>query len=64
MIEGLKPCPFCGSKAVLLIVPANRGLSGTKWLIKCVKGCCNQMPHISDHDAVEAWNTRVDEVTK
>ena len=58
IMNELKPCPFCGGEAELLIVPANSGLSGTKWVVVCKKGCCNQYPHISDHDAIEAWNRR------
>ena len=52
----LKPCPFCGGEAELLIVPGRVA----SWLVKCKKGCCNQMPHVSDHDAIEEWNTRWD----
>lgn len=59
----LKPCPFCGGKSELIIVPGyfKQGLSSSGWLVKCLKGCCNQMPHMSDHDAVEAWNRRTEE---
>lgn len=53
----LKPCPFCGGKAELLIVPDKM----TRWVIRCVKGCCCQFPHVSDHDAVEEWNRRADD---
>jgi len=60
-MSDLKPCPFCGGKAELLTVPANSGLSGTKWVVVCKKRCCNQYPHISDHDAIEAWNRRVND---
>jgi len=58
----LKPCPFCGGKAELIIVPGyfNQGLSSSGWLVKCLAGCCNQMPYGSDHDAVEAWNRRAE----
>lgn len=61
MKEKLKPCPFCGGKAELLIVPndSKQGLSPSKWLVRCSNHCCNQLPHISDHDAIEAWNRRV-----
>ena len=59
----LKPCPFCGSKAKLIIVPGyfKSGLSSSGWLVKCTKGCCNQMPYASDHDAEEAWNRRAND---
>ena len=52
----LKPCPFCGGKAELLIVPGRIA----HWVVKCRKGCVNTCQYISDHDAVEAWNRRAD----
>lgn len=59
-MEELKRCPFCGGEAELLIVPGyfKQGLSSSGWIVKCLNGCCNQMPHASDHDAIEAWNRR------
>lgn len=56
----LMPCPFCGGRAELIIVPGyfKQGLSSSGWLVKCLNGCCNQVPYSSDHDAVEAWNRR------
>lgn len=56
----LKPCPFCDGEAKVIIWPGyfKAGLSSNGWLVKCVNGCCNQTPYMSDHDAVEAWNTR------
>ena len=61
-MDKLKPCPFCGGKAELLIVPGHfkSGLSSNGWLVKCTNGCCNQIPYTSDHDAKEAWNRRVE----
>lgn len=61
-MKKLKPCPFCGGKAELIIVPGyfKQGLSSSGWLVKCLAGCCNQMPYRSDHDAVEAWNRRAE----
>jgi len=57
----LKPCPFCGGDAKLIIVPGyfKTGLSSSGWLVKCLNGCCSQRPHIDDHEAIEAWNQRV-----
>lgn len=56
----LKPCPFCGGKAELITVPGyfKSGLSSSGWLVKCLNGCCNQAPYMSDHDAIRAWNGR------
>lgn len=53
-MNDLKRCPFCGSKAQLLIVPGHVA----HWVVKCSKGCCNTCQYISDHDAEEAWNKR------
>ena len=52
----LKPCPFCGSKAELLIVPGKM----TKWAVRCTKCYANNGTFVSDHDAVEAWNKRAE----
>ena len=59
----LKQCPFCGGEAELIIVPGyfKSGLSSSGWLVKCKNGCVNQIPHGSDHDAIEAWNRRVED---
>lgn len=51
----LKPCPFCGGKAELLIVPSD---PSSKWVVVCKNKCCNQFPHDSEEEAVEAWNNR------
>ena len=56
-MNDLKLCPFCGSKAQLLIVPGRVA----HWVVRCSKGCCNTCQHISDHDAEEAWNKRIAE---
>ena len=56
-MNDLKRCPFCGAAAQLLIVPGRVAY----WVVKCSKGCCNTCKHISDHDAVEAWNKRTAE---
>lgn len=53
----LKPCPFCGEKAELLIVPDRQ----TKWIVRCRKCFTNNGTFLSDHDAVEAWNRRVEQ---
>ena len=62
-MSDLKPCPFCGGKAELIIVPGyfKYGLSSIGWFVKCIDGCCNQSTYMSDHDAVEAWNRRVND---
>ena len=58
----LKPCPFCGSKADLIIAPGyfNNGQSSA-WVVKCKNNCACQMPQKSENDAVKMWNRRVDD---
>lgn len=56
--SGLKSCPFCGGESELLIIPPDNDREKTTWLVRCIKGCCNQMPHKTDTEAIEAWNRR------
>ena len=56
MTKELKPCPFCGSEAVIL--PEGFVTSG-QW-IACSK--CNigqNTPYMKLQDAIDAWNRRV-----
>lgn len=53
--QKLKPCPFCGKKPTLITVPDTM-----ERLVVC-SGCCNQFPHKTEDEAVEAWNRRVTE---
>lgn len=56
-MDKLKPCPFCGGKAELLIVPGNI----TKWVVRCTKCYTNNGTFVLDHDAIEAWNRRTEQ---
>lgn len=38
-IPELKPCPFCGFKAVLESEPAQTGCCAAKWRAACSRGC-------------------------
>lgn len=56
----LKPCPFCGGKAIL-----NHGLSGTQFsYVHCTRCFAKtsdyyiSTAHSSDRKAIEAWNRR------
>lgn len=53
-MDKLKPCPFCGGEAELLIVPGKQ----TKWIIRCRKCFTNNGTFVSDHDEIETWNRR------
>lgn len=55
----LKPCPFCGGKAELLIILGKDPFEmPLKWSVRCVSSCCKQYPQVSEHDAIEMWNMR------
>lgn len=51
----LKPCPFCGGNAELLIVPGKMA----KWIVTCTKCYTNNGTFATDDDAREVWNRRV-----
>lgn len=52
MAEKLKPCPFCGSKNILL---TNWGL----WRCWCKDCLAKTSDELKKIDAIEAWNRRV-----
>ena len=58
----LKPCPFCGGEARLLL-NAKRKIYGKDEYRTGVVACCNvceaRMFYTSEKLAVEAWNRRV-----
>lgn len=75
MSKELKPCPFCGGKAIIKAVDKNYGF--TIWC-QCKDGNCGARtagycPDTSNEDnsleniercknkAIEAWNRRVDD---
>lgn len=56
MMTELKPCPFCGSEAYVIIRDVD---DWTPW-IRC-KGCGVETDCFdSAEEAIEAWNRRVD----
>ena len=56
-MDKLKQCPFCGGEAELLIVPDKQ----TRWIVRCRKCFTNNGVFVSNYDAVEAWNRRVND---
>ena len=63
-MEELKPCPFCGGKAVLKKVATGIGQDGYWYYVRCASINCTV--HVStcsrptEKEAVEIWNRRVE----
>ena len=53
-MEKLKPCPFCGGKAVVEL--CGKG-NFAHWCVWCNCGVLKQ-DHKTEAEAIEAWNTR------
>ena len=66
--ENLKPCPFCGSKNILVEFEVLRGSNGSLKRYWCECGECNasyrQNPRYREEDAVKVWNDSRKETTK
>ena len=56
----LKPCPFCGGKAILQHTSEGRGYSFIRCTRCFTKGqsFCMKFDASSDEEAIEAWNRR------
>ena len=54
----LKPCPFCGGEAVRLQMIDNP-FSGTRYF-GCRKCCVVSFTHMTEAEAIKAWNTRTE----
>lgn len=53
----LKPCPFCGGRAMLINLPYSR-----KIFVKCEEQCCEQnLIYKTREEAIEAWNRRAND---
>lgn len=59
----LKPCPFCGSSAIVIETRYRHGENC--YFIKCSNNNCRVIPETYEHsemtDAIEAWNRRVND---
>lgn len=55
----LKPCPFCGKKAVYTKIPID--YMHTEWCVSCVCQKCGAETRYFDNyvAAAEAWNNRI-----
>jgi Lar family restriction alleviation protein len=56
-MEELKPCPFCGGKAVFDTV--SQGAGNPRGFVRCENRCCEMCWISSKYEAIEAWNRRV-----
>ena len=54
---GLKPCPFCGHEAIMLLVESNL------YAVTCKDVNCAAQGGVmtSEIDATEVWNRKVDD---
>lgn len=59
MQNELKPCPFCGGKAIILQTDTSYRYS--KYFATC-NSCGAEMPRVcrTREEAIEVWNRRVD----
>ena len=63
-MEKLKPCPFCGGKAEIVINKSKRGQTANIHCTKC--SCRKTLLRYPDYvgsieeEAIEAWNRRAD----
>lgn len=59
----LKPCPFCGGKAVI-----HESIIGRYYIMCSVSKICTVIPstlvYSNPNDAIEAWNRRADDGRK
>ena len=54
MSDELKPCPFCGGKAII------DGCDETLWIVICKKCDASIGYKETEQEAIEAWNSRVE----
>lgn len=55
--ERLKPCPFCGNKAIM-----HQSIASRKYFAKCMMPYCGAAVFSAKNtidEAVDAWNRRV-----
>ncbi|MBQ6664142.1 MAG: Lar family restriction alleviation protein [Synergistaceae bacterium] len=58
MAEYLKPCPFCGSRAVGLVDD-----NYSNYWVQCSHCFAQTDAYFNRHDAVDAWNNRAEKTS-
>lgn len=56
----LKPCPFCGGKAVLIAEIKEPNETPRFWHVSCDKGCVSGWTTGVKQQVIDKWNTRTD----
>ena len=56
-MDKMKPCPFCGGKAIIHDFKPFR--EKRLWYISCHDCEIEQINYLSEQEAIEAWNRRV-----
>ena len=59
----LKPCPFCGSEAMLNCCRSTSKPQLVYYIIDCTNAYCSVMTRVfyDKDDVINAWNRRVDD---
>ena len=57
-MDKLKPCPFCGGKAELVIAKWNPEIVN---YVRCTKCCTLQGQKETKQEAIDAWNMRIND---
>ena len=55
----LKPCPFCGGKAVFAVIHAAPG-EEPRGYVRCENRCCEQSLVMNKSKAIRKWNRRAE----
>lgn len=55
----LKSCPFCGAKAMSMFDELDHHYS-----VRCIKSCVTTFGYSKKEEAIEAWNTRHNELVE
>lgn len=57
----LKPCPFCGGKAIMVAYDPYNGYQGTCITFRAACKCGAMIEKRTEKEAVESWNRRAGE---